>query len=119
MRDNPQVEGMLEPDSGDHTKISLFADDAAIILGKPSEQTKDAREEIRNYERMSASAVHEGKTMLMTLGSTSRAEHTSEELGVQFKILGSEAKESYLGDLIGQEVTEEERFDEGVKNMKT
>ena len=101
IRKREDVKGIIEPISGRETKISLFADDAMIFLSKPKEQTINAREGMRKYENVSASQIHDGKTMVMAIGATRQQNLTKEQLGVKFKILKDQDIERHLGDLIG------------------
>ena len=47
---------------------------------------------------------------MVKLGQTRKSDMTSKQLGVKFRVMTEEQRESYLGDLIGHGVTEEERY---------
>jgi hypothetical protein len=120
VRENTEVQGivLVEPVTGKEDKISLFADDSAICLGKPHEQAKEARITMKRYEEASGSELHDGKTMIMKIGSTRKRVMTNMQIEVKFTILEDEAKEKYLGDVVGNEVTEKERFEDRIEKMK-
>jgi hypothetical protein len=65
---------------------------------------------MKNYEQASGSKLYEGKTMILKLGNTRKKVMTNRQIGVKFTILEDEAREKYLGDVIGNDVTEEQRF---------
>jgi len=117
VRKNKNITGIKEPTSGVEFVISLFADDAVILLGKPREQTSEARMELSRYEASTGSAIHDDKTMLGKVGKTRRERMTSTQLGVSFEIMEDDAVERYLGDMIGNAVTEEERFESCLERM--
>jgi hypothetical protein len=98
-------------------RISMYADDSSTFIAH-AEKTGKAREIINNYERSTAGQLHDGKTILMKLGRTRRKDITSKQLGVEFKVMSGEERESYLGDVIGHGVTEEERYEEILKRIE-
>ena len=118
VRESESVKGIVEPVSGREDKISLFADDSCICLREPNEQLKEARMTMKKYEDASGSALHEGKTMILKIGSTRKQVMTNTQIGVKLTILKEGAREKYLGDVIGNEVTEEQRFDKATEKMK-
>ena len=118
VRESESVKGIVEPVSGREDKISLFADDSCICLREPNEQLKEARMTMKRYEDASGSALHEGKTMILKIGSTRKQVMTNTQIGVKFTILKEGAREKYLGDVIGNEVTEEQRFDKNTEKME-
>ena len=98
--------------------ISLFADDSCICARQPFEDLKEARITMEKYEQASGSALHEGKTKIMKIGKTREKMMTNRQIGVKFTILEDKAQETYLGDIIGNEVTEEQRFDGCLEKMQ-
>ena len=118
VRENEKIKGIIEPDSKKEDKLSLFADDSSMFLGKPSEQMVEARVALKNYEKATGSALHDKKCKIFRMGKTRKEEMTAKQLGVEFEIMKEDEKEVYLGDMIGNEIEEEERFEEGMKKMK-
>jgi hypothetical protein len=110
VRENENL-GITEPETQEQDKIALFADDSCICVGKPETQTREARVTMGKYEGASGSKLHDGKTMIMKIGKTRDVRLTNKQLGVSFKILEDGAVEKYLGDLVGNEVSEEKRFE--------
>ena len=98
-------------------RISMFADDSSTLTAK-TEQIRVARNIIGDFERASGSKLHDGKTMILKLGKTRRKALTKKQLGVEFTIMEDDATEDYLGDVIGNEVKEGDRFDEKLEKMK-
>jgi len=88
----------------------MYADDSSTFIAQ-AEKTAKAREIINKYEKSTAGQLHDGKTILMKLGKTRQRDMTSKQLGVDFRVMKEEERESYLGDVIGHGVTEEERYD--------
>jgi len=119
LRENKNLMGIIEPETQEEDTISLFADDSCVCLGKPASQTKEARITMGEYEGASGSALHEGKTMIMKIGKTRRERLTKQQLGVSFKILEDDAVEKYLGDLVGNAVSEEKRFEKPMSRLAT
>jgi hypothetical protein len=83
-----------------------------------TEQIQKARQIMRKYEKATGACLHDDKTIIMKLGKTRSKNMTSKELGVEFKILKDTETEEYLGDVTGNEVTDEMRWDEPLKKMK-
>ena len=93
----------------------MFADDSSTVIRRIKQIAK-ARVIIRKYEKATGAALHDGKTKLAKLGRRRGRELTNEMIGVKFKIMTEDQVEEYLGDVIGNNVGEEERF--GEKNRE-
>ena len=52
------------------------------------------------------------------MGKTRKEEMTAKQLGVEFEVMKVDEREVYLGDIIGNDIEEEERFEERMKKMK-
>ena len=87
----------------------MYADDSSTFIAQ-AEKTGKAREIINKYEKATAGQLHDGKTILMKLGKTRQKDMTSKQLGVDFRVMKEDERESYLGDVIGHGVTEEEEI---------
>lgn len=118
VRENENIRGIREPETKEEDKISLFADDSCICLSNPFEHLKEARYTMKKYEDASGSALHEGKTMIMKIGKTRKKKMTNKQVGVNFTILKDDDREKYLGDMIGNDVKEEERFEKNTGKME-
>ena len=92
-------------------RISMFADDSSTFVSQAG-QIRAARNIILNYERATGGKLHEDKTKILKLGRTRKENMTNKRLGVKFEIMQEGDRETYLGDVIGNEVQEEERFGE-------
>ena len=77
------------------------------------------RELMRDYEQATASKLNDGKTMVMRLGDMRKRQIEQElkVMKVEFTLMENEDTEKYLGDIIGGEVTEADRFDEKIEEM--
>jgi hypothetical protein len=131
VRQDSRVEGVQEPESKSSDKISLFADDSAAFAGN-FDEIRWEREDVAWYEKATASKLNDPKSTIILLGKLRTAytdviaEHTPAVarlvleyyMEVRFEILADEGMERYLGDLIGNKVTEEKRFEEGLRKMK-
>ena len=84
-------------------------DDSSTFIAQ-ADKTRKAREIINRYEKATAGQLHDGKTIVVKLGKTRKSDMTSKQLGLKFRVITEEERESYLGDLIGHGVTEEERY---------
>ena len=97
--------------------MSLFADDSAMMVGT-EEEIGRGRQHMKDYERSTASKLHDKKTMVMRLGKMKQRMIDHKKLNVEFTIMKNDDQEPYLGDIIGNTVTESERFDEKVEMME-
>ena len=95
----------------------MFADDSSTITSKPSE-VAIARENIHMYEKVSTSKLHDGKTIIIKLGKARTKNVTKALMKVNFTIMKENDNETYLGDIIGNNVTEEQTFDKAIKGME-
>ena len=118
LRENPQLEGIIEPETGLADTISLFADDSNICLRKPAEQLWAAKVTMKKYEDATGSEIHEGKTMILRIGKTKREEMSNKQIQVNYVIAKPDITEKYLGDIIGNDVTEEQRYGPILVKMK-
>ena len=92
-------------------RISLYADDNMTIITK-TEHVKKVKEITRRYGKATGGALNEDKTTLIRIGKMRKQEMTNAQLGAEFRIMQEEERECYLGDVVGAEVTEEERYGE-------
>ena len=95
----------------------MYADDSSTFVAL-TDMIKKARAIIERYERTTAGKLHDGKTIMMKLGLTRLIDMTSKQLGVEFRLMTEEDRESYLGDVIGHGVTEEERYGEILERIE-
>jgi exonuclease III len=116
LREDENYEGITEPDSNEVDKVSLFADDSAMIIHK-SNQIRATRETIRKFEKATGARLHDGKTKIMKIGPTRQENKTREELGTDFSMMLDDEIERYLGEMIGNEVKDTDRHDENLKAM--
>ena len=98
-------------------RISMYADDSSTFVAL-TDMIKKAREIIGRYEKTTAGKLHDGKTLMMKLGITRQRDMTSKQLGVDFRVMEEGERESYLGDVIGHEVTEDERYEKILENIE-
>ena len=99
-------------------RLSMFADNSSTITTTP-DQVKAAREDIHTYKKASCSKLHEGKTLIIKLGKARSKHVTVATLNIKFTIIEDGANETYLGDTIGNNVTEEQTFGKALKSIKT
>jgi hypothetical protein len=95
----------------------MYADDSSTFVAW-TDMVKKARTIIERYEKTTAGKLHDGKTILMKLGRTRQRHMTSKQLGVDFRVMTEDERESYLGDVIGHDVTEEERYGNILENIE-
>lgn len=117
VRENKTLKGIKLPNVDEEDKISLFADDSATIVAD-KDQLRESRETIHRYEKASGSKLHDGKTLIMKIGKGRKKEFTNHQIGVDFKILKDGDIEKYLGDMVGNEVKEQDTFDEPMEKME-
>ena len=117
IRESEEMTGVREPETGEEDRVSLFADDSGVFVGDPEKETSKARIVIGRYEKATGGALHETKTMVMLLGGARKRGLTKEQLGVEFTVLEEGGIEKYLGDLVGNKVTEEQMFKKGLEKM--
>ena len=82
-------------------------------------QVRVAKERIYNYEKSSTSKLHEGKTKVMKLGKARRRNITKTHMNTNFTIMEDTETENYLGDIIGNIVTEEETYEKAIRGIET
>ena len=99
-----QTQGGNEDD-----RLSIFADDSATFV-TATDQILPARINIGTYEGGTTAALHELKTTIMRLGPTSTKQLTQTDTHVKFIIMEDKATERYSGDIIGNNVTEDDTF---------
>ena len=90
-------------------RISMYADDSSTFKAW-ADMITCAREIIGRFEKASGGKLHDGKTIVMKIGKTRHVQMTSSQLGVEFRMMKDKEREGYLGDVIGHDVTEEERY---------
>ena len=56
--------------------------------------------------------------MIMRIGKTREGIMTNRQIEVKFTIMKDEDNEKYLGDIVGNKVSEEKRFDKRLGKMK-
>ena len=81
----------------------MFADDSSTIITS-LEQIHAAREAIFKYEKASCSELHEGKTVVIKLEKSQKKEITQASMKVNFSVMEVNDTETYLGDIIGNNV---------------
>ena len=105
-----------QPDNIDD-RISLFADDSSTIITEVK-QIPVVRENIHQYEKGTGSALHEGKTKIIRIGSGRRRHLTPANMKTNFTIMEDNESEKYLGDMIGNMVTEEQTYDKTLEGIE-
>ena len=90
-------------------RLSMFADDSATLVTAIN-QILPARINIGIYEGGSGAALNESKTILVKLGPARLKPLSKTDTHVNFKIMAEMANERYLGDIIGNNITEEDTF---------
>ena len=75
---------------------------------------RSARENIHSYEKVSCSQLYEGKTTVIKLGKARTENVTKANLNVNFTITKDGENETYLGDVIGNTITENQTFDKAI-----
>ena len=105
--------GIVEPITGQEDKASFFADDSSIYPGKP-EEIKPTRACIQKFEEATAAKQHDGKTKLLLVGKNRNREITNENIGVDYDIMKDDDIERYLGDMVGNEVKDEDRHEDKI-----
>ena len=99
-----QTQGENEDD-----RLSMFADDSATFVTAP-DQILPARINIGAFEGGTTAALHELKTKIMRLGPAATKTLTKTDTQVKFIIMEDKETEKYLGDIIGNNVTEDDTF---------
>ena len=118
MREEDGKEGEEREEMEEHEdKVSLYADDSATFISR-RENIKKTRSVIEQYENATGAKLHEGKTKIMRVGGRKSVEMTKRDIGVNFTIMEVGEHETYLGDVIGTNVTEEERFGKILKSIE-
>jgi nitrogen regulatory protein PII len=113
-----KLNGITEPVTGQSSKISLFADDAAAFIENVTESITVLRAALRDYEKATGAKLHDTKTVILKLGSNKVKHLDFTEQGVQFEIMKNDQVERYLGDAVGSKVSEEKRFAEQLTKME-
>ena len=98
-------------------RISMFADDSSTFI-RETKKIQTARQIIRQYEKATGARLHDGKTKILRLGKTRTQTMTNKSIGVDFEIMEDTDTEIYLGDVTGNEVTDEQRWDEPLKRLQ-
>ena len=65
---------------------------------------------IVRFEKATGRKLHDGKTTVIKIGKTRTRQMTNKQLGVEFKILTDDERELYLGDIMGHDIDEAERY---------
>ena len=89
------------------------------MCGNPETGLREARKEIEKYEAATAGALHDGKTKILLFGNLRGKGKKNEDFVVKFEIMSDDEVETYLGDLIGQGVTEKKRFEEPLEKIES
>ena len=75
---------------------------------------------MQTYEKASGSQLHDGKTKIIKLGKARTKNENSESLNVNFTTTHYNENETYLGDVIGNNVAEIQTFQKTIaKNRQT
>ena len=98
-------------------RLSMFADDSSTIV-VDVKQVRVVKECIYNYEKASTSKLHEGKTKVMKLGKARRRNITKTHMNTNFTIMEDTETEKYLGDIVGNIVTEEETYEKAIRGIE-
>jgi predicted Zn-ribbon and HTH transcriptional regulator len=110
--------GIADPNSRVDSKISLFADDAAGFVSDVRQAISKFRQALSDYEKATGAKLHDGKTMVLMLGRNKHSEIDLLQHGVQFKRMETDQKERYLGGLVGNNITESDKFKEPLEKLK-
>ena len=109
---------MEEPISKRTDKVSLFADDSALAVTNLHTSIPQSKITINNYEKSTGGKLHDSKTNILLLGAARNKGITNKQLAVKFTVMADDEHEKYLGDIIGNTVTEEQRFKKAKESMK-
>ena len=90
-------------------RLSMFADDSATLV-TAIDQILPARINIGTYEKGTGAALNEDKTIMMRLGPARTKTLTQADTKVKFQIMEDANNERYLGDVIGNNITEDDTF---------
>ena len=99
-------------------RLSMFADDSATLVTALN-QILPARINIGTYEKGTGAALHEIKTIMIRLGPARLKTLTPADTKVKFKIMEDGKNERYLGDIIGNNITEDDTFAALLQKMET
>ena len=119
IRADNMIEGTGYSDQKD--KLSLYADDSALIVEGAIEGVTEGSVVIKQYERATGSELHSGKTNILLLGKAKDGkvgQNSFRMRGIEYSVWSKKTGVKYLGDVIGHKITEEERFGEGVREMR-
>jgi endonuclease/exonuclease/phosphatase family metal-dependent hydrolase len=113
-----EVQGVTEPHSKQSTKISLFADDAAAFITNVAGTITKLRKALGDYEEATGARLHDGKTMILGIGSNKGAELNFKQQGIEFEVMKETQVEKYLGSQVGNSVSETDRFKDPLEKSK-
>ena len=105
-----------QPDNEDEM-LSMFADDSYAIA-RNTDQMQKVWSNIQTYEKASGSQLHEGKNKMIKLDKARTNNETNELLNVNFTIMQYDENETYLGGIIGNNVTEIQTFQKPLQGME-
>ncbi len=120
IRANQKISGVVEPNSGQETKISLFADDMAAMVTDVA-SVRHLRNDMHVFERATGAKVNDDKTFMIALGGMRtnyvRVRHILRRIGIEFRFMSCDKADRYLGDMIGNEVNEETTLESCFKKL--
>ena len=88
-------------------RLSMFANDSPTIVTS-STQVPPARENIHTYKKVTSFRLYEGKTIITKLGKAHKMNISQKTFNVNFSIMKDKNNETYLGNVIKNNVTEEQ-----------
>ena len=97
--------------------LSMFTDDSSTIASKSS-KVLIARENIHSYEKASTSKLHGGKIIIIKLSKERTKNVTQTSMKVNFTIMKENENETYLGNIIGNNITDEQMFDKAIRGIE-
>ena len=104
-----------QPDNSDD-RLSIFGDDSSTITTNPA-QVQETREDIYTYKKASSSELYVRKTIIIKLGKSHTLPITQTTFNVNFTIMKDTDNETYLGDTIGNCVSEVQMFDKPIHSI--
>ena len=116
---DPKIIGVTEPETNIKTKVSLFADDTSgLLVGMESVQA--LREVIRTFEQATGAKLNDDKTFMIALGGMRiKTENLDlKSLGINFDFMPEEDRERYRGDLIGNDLKQDEAMEQSLHKLR-
>ena len=123
IRNNANIQGVVEPTTQQETKVSFFADDTAGLIQGPDcmKSIGAMRQDIKVFEAATGAKLNDDKTFMLAMSSMREKwkDIYLAAYGINFSFKENDEVEKYLGDMIGNNVTEEQRYESALKKMNS